>query len=134
YNGEVFNHGELRAELAALGRRPRTVSDTEVVLEAFLHWREDAVNHLRGEFAFAIVERATGSVYLARDPLGVKPLYWARRNGCLYLASEVKALVPVGTQIFEVGPGHHGWAEPDSGPDLVPYLDLFRLGENLPPI
>jgi asparagine synthase (glutamine-hydrolysing) len=134
YNGEVFNHGELRAELAALGRGFRSASDTEVVLEAFLQWREDAVNHLRGEFAFTIVERATGSVYLARDPLGVKPLYWSRGGGCLYIASEVKALVPVGAPIFEVGPGQHGWAEPDSGPDLVPYVDLLRLGEDLPPI
>ncbi len=130
YNGEIFNHRELHAELTRLGRRFRTESDTEVVLEAFLQWGEDAVNHLRGEFAFAIVERATGSVYLARDPLGVKPLYWARRNGCLHIASEIKALVSVGAQVNDVDPGHHGWADPENGPDLVAYVDLMRLGED----
>ncbi len=134
YNGEIFNYRELHAELTRLGRRFRTESDTEVVLEAFLQWGEDAVDHLRGEFAFAIVERATGSVYLARDPLGVKPLYWSRRNGCLHLASEIKALVSVGAQVNEVDPGHHGWADPDDGPDLVPYVDLLRLGEGQAPI
>src|SRR5258705_7569503 len=82
YNGEIFNHVELQAELTRLGHKFRTESDTEVVLEAFLEWGEDAVTHLRGEFAFAIVERETGSVYLARDPVGVKPLYWSRRNRC----------------------------------------------------
>ena len=133
YNGAVFNHGELNRELTRLGHQFRSESDTEVVLEAFLEWGEDAVNHLRGEFAFAVVERATGSVYLARDPLGVKPLYWSRRQSCLHLASEVKALVSVGARVHEVNPGHHGWADPETGPDLAPYVDLVRLGEQ-PPI
>jgi asparagine synthase (glutamine-hydrolysing) len=134
YNGEIFNHRELHLELSRLGRRLRTESDTEVVLEAFLEWGEDAVNHLRGEYAFAIVERATGSVYLARDPVGVKPLYWSRRDGCLHIASEIKALVSVGAHVHEVGPGHHGWGDPETGPDLVPYVDIMRLGEEAAPI
>lgn len=129
YNGEVFNHRQLRAELAALGRRPRTASDTEVVLHAFQEWGPDAVRRLRGEFAFAVVERATGRTYLARDPLGVKPLYWSRRDGRLHVASEIKALVPVGAPIAEVPPGHHGW---DSG--LEPYVDLLALGADRPPV
>jgi len=95
YNGEVYNHRALRAELAGRGHRMRTDGDTEVVLEAFLEWGEQAVHRLRGEYAFAIVERATGRTYLARDPLGVKPLYWSRAGGRLHVASEVKALVPV---------------------------------------
>jgi asparagine synthase (glutamine-hydrolysing) len=134
YNGEVFNHRQLRRELAGLGRPMRTDSDTEVVLEAFLQWGEDAVYHLQGEFAFAVVERATRRAYLARDPLGVKPLYWSRRDGCLHLASEVKALVPVGVPITEVPPGHHGWADDAAWPYLEPYLDLHRLGERQAPI
>ncbi len=93
-NGEIFNHRELRAELAVLGRDFRTASDTEVLLTAFMQWGEGAVRRLRGEFAFAIADRAAGCVYLARDPLGVKPLYWSRSGGCLLVASEVKALVP----------------------------------------
>jgi len=134
YNGEIFNYRELRAELVAAGRELRSESDTEVVLEAFLEWGEAAVGKLRGEFAFAIVERATGRVFLARDPLGVKPLYWSRRGGRLHIASEVKALVPVGARVTEVPPGHHGWATAVTGPRLTPYVDLLRLGEDQVPI
>jgi asparagine synthase (glutamine-hydrolysing) len=134
YNGEVFNHRELHTELAGLGHRLRTTSDTEVVLEAFLQWGDDAVRHLRGEFAFAISDRETRRVYLARDPLGVKPLYWSRGGGCLHVASEIKGLVPAGATVTEVPPGHHGWAGAAAGPDLVPYVDLLRLAENQPPI
>ena len=110
YNGEVFNYRMLQAELASLGHRLRTDSDTEVVLEAFLEWGTAAVRRLRGEFAFALADTAADRVYLARDPLGVKPLYWSRRDGCLYVASEVKALTGVGAPVSEVPPGHHGWA------------------------
>src|ERR1700722_10220465 len=88
YNGEVYNFRSLRSELAALGHVLRSDSDTEVVLEAFLEWGEGAVHRLRGEFAFAIVDRSTDQVYLAPDPLGVKPLYWSRHHGQLYAASE----------------------------------------------
>jgi asparagine synthase (glutamine-hydrolysing) len=130
YNGEVFNHREIRADLVALGRPMRSYSDTEVVLEAFLAWGESAVHRLRGEYAFAIVHRPTGRAYLARDPLGVKPLYWSRHAGRLHVASEVKALVPVGVPIAEVPPGHHGWGGPDTDPALVPYVDLQRLGDD----
>ena len=112
YNGEVYNFRALRSELASLGHVLRSDSDTEVVLEAFLEWRDRAVHRLRGEFAFAIVDRATDQIYLARDPLGVKPLYWSRHNGHLYAASELKALVPAGGRIHEIPPGHHGWASP----------------------
>ena len=131
FNGEIFNHRELRGELAAAGARLRGESDTEVLLEAFRHWGPAAVGWLRGEYAFAIAERGTGAVYLARDPLGVKPLYWASRDGCLYLASEAKALVHIGVAVSEVPPGHHGWAGAGSGPDLSEYSDL---GEDEPVI
>src|ERR1700753_1352025 len=96
YNGEIYNFRSLRSELAALGHQLRSDSDTEVVLEAFLEWGEQAVHRLRGEFAFAVTDRETDRVYLARDTLGVKPLYWSRCGGHLYVASELKALVPVG--------------------------------------
>ncbi|GAB3809126.1 hypothetical protein GCM10027605_43140 [Micromonospora zhanjiangensis] len=128
YNGEVFNHRELRRELTGRGRTFRTDSDTEVVLEAFLQWGDDVVHHLQGEFALAVVERPTRRVYLARDPLGVKPLYWSRQGGRLHLASEVKALVGVGAPVTEVPPAHHGWADDAGWPYLEPYLDLRRLG------
>jgi asparagine synthase (glutamine-hydrolysing) len=132
YNGEIFNYRQLRAELLRRGRRFRTDSDTELVLAAFDEWGEHAVGSFRGEFALVIADRGAGWIYLARDPVGVKPLYWSCRNGRLHVASEVKALVPVGSPVSEVPPGHHGWAEPScsSGPALRPYVDLMRLGEH----
>ncbi|MER5704354.1 asparagine synthase-related protein [Micromonospora sp. NPDC002296] len=132
HNGEIFNHHELRVELTRLGHPFRSESDTEVLLAAFLAWGEDAVRRLRGEYAFVVVERSTGRAYLARDPIGVKPLYWSRVPGCLHLASEVKALVGHGAPVREVPPGQHGWAEPGGEVRLRPYVDLLTLGEGLP--
>jgi asparagine synthase (glutamine-hydrolysing) len=125
FNGEVFNYRELRAGLSASGRTFRTDCDTEVVLESFLHWGVGAVRRFRGEFAFAIADTRAGRVYLARDPLGVKPLYYSRADGCLHIASEVKALVPAGAPVTEVPPGHHGWMGATGGECLVPYRDFF---------
>jgi asparagine synthase (glutamine-hydrolysing) len=127
YNGEIYNYRALRADLRALGCSFRTKSDTEVIMEAFAQWGESAVRRLRGEFAFAITERSTGHTYLARDPFGVKPLYWSSANGCLHIASEIKALVPAAAQVFEVPPGSHGWAAPRRAPALTPYGDLLSF-------
>jgi asparagine synthase (glutamine-hydrolysing) len=132
YDGEVFNYRQLRAELTGLGHDFRTESDTEVVLEAFLEWGDRAVGRLRGEFALAITDRVTGQTYVSRDPVGVKPLFWSHLDGRLYLASEVKALVPVGATVQEVPPGHHGWASAATPPVLAPYVDLTHLGEDGP--
>jgi asparagine synthase (glutamine-hydrolysing) len=134
YNGEIFNYRHLRAELLGLGREFRSESDTELALEAFLHWGEDAVGRFRGEFAFAITDRDSGWTYLARDPIGVKPLYWSSRAGRLHVASEVKALVPVEAPVSEVPPGHHGWARPSAAPALAPYVDLTGLRDYRPQI
>ena len=128
YNGEIFNYRQLRAELMASGRNFRSESDTELALEAFLHWGEGAVARFRGEFAFAIHDRLTGTTYLARDPVGVKPLYWSCRSDRLHVASEIKALVPVGAPVSEGPPGHHGWAGQRAAPQLGPYVDLTRTG------
>lgn len=127
-NGEIFNHRELRDELGPT----RTQGDTEVALEAVLAWGEDGLRRLRGEFALAVVEAATRRVLLARDPAGVKPLYWARDDGRLHVASEIKALVGLGVPVHEVPPGHCGWAGPAQDPDLHPFVDLARLGESRP--
>jgi asparagine synthase (glutamine-hydrolysing) len=130
YNGEIFNYRQLRAELIASGREFRSESDTELVLEAFRHWGEGAVARFRGEFAFAIHDRLTGGTYLARDPVGVKPLYWSCRADRLHVASEIKALVPVGAPVSEVPPGHHGRAGPGAAPEFRPYVDLIRPGDD----
>ena len=134
YNGEVYNFRSLRSELAGFGHVLRSDSDTEVVLEAFLEWGERAVHHLRGEFAFAVVDKAADRVYFARDPLGVKPLYWSRREDHLYAASELKALVPVGGRVHEIPPGHHGWGSPTQDPVVTAYVDLLTMGDDDEPV
>jgi asparagine synthase (glutamine-hydrolysing) len=134
FNGELFNHGDLRRRLVSEGHPQRSESDTEVVLEALLAWGEAALLDFRGEFAFAILDRESGTVMLARDPAGVKPLYWARTGGRLHVTSEVKALTSLGATIHEVPPGHGGQGSADADPVLHPYIDLLRLGEGAPMI
>jgi asparagine synthase (glutamine-hydrolysing) len=124
YNGELFNYRELGAQLTALGAPPAGNGDTAVLAAAFAQWGERAVSRFRGEFAFAIADTTDQRLYLARDPLGVKPLYWARSGGALHVASEIKALVPLGQPVHEVPPGHHGWAGAAAGPDLGAYTGL----------
>jgi asparagine synthase (glutamine-hydrolysing) len=134
YNGEIFNHRGLRDELGRLGHEFHTGCDTEVVLAAFAQWGESAVPRFRGEFAFAVADVAAGRVYLARDPVGVKPLYWSLARRCLHVASEIKALVPVGAPVREVPPGCHGWSAAGGEPDLVPYSGLLSTGVSTAPI
>ncbi|MEV6105338.1 asparagine synthase (glutamine-hydrolyzing) [Streptomyces sp. NPDC051940] len=95
YNGELYNAPELRAELAASGVRFRGTSDTEVLLEAWRRWGTDCLPRLRGMFAFAVFDERTGDLVLARDQLGIKPLFLLRRGGGLVFASELKALAAV---------------------------------------
>jgi asparagine synthase (glutamine-hydrolysing) len=89
-NGEIYNHGALRSRLTAEGRRLRTASDSEVVLHAVAAWGTAGVSELRGMFAFCVVGPGD-RVVLGRDPLGIKPLYWARRAGRVLVASELGA-------------------------------------------
>lgn len=96
FNGEIYNFAELRKELEARGAVFRTHSDTEVILHAWVAWGPDAVKRFRGIFAFALWDPRARSLSLVRDPLGVKPLYWALRGKTLYFASEVRALLDGG--------------------------------------
>jgi asparagine synthase (glutamine-hydrolysing) len=91
YNGEIYNFRELRAELSARGHVFRTQSDTEVLLAAYVEHGAACVGRLRGMFAFAVWDAAERSLFLARDPVGVKPLYYAEAGGALYFGSEIKA-------------------------------------------
>ncbi len=105
YNGELYNFRELRAELARRGASFVTTSDTEVVLEAWRLWGADALRRFRGMFAFALADEATGELVLARDPLGIKPLYYLPRGDGLLFASELKALVAAVGPELRIEPG-----------------------------
>jgi asparagine synthase (glutamine-hydrolysing) len=96
FNGCIYNYPALRAELVAAGYRFFSTSDTEVVLKAYHHWGTRCVEHFAGMFAFAIAERKTGRLILARDRLGIKPLYLAQSPGRLRFASTLPALVAAG--------------------------------------
>jgi asparagine synthase (glutamine-hydrolysing) len=93
YNGEVYNFRELRQRLERLGRRFRSRTDTEVVLEAWAEWGEKAIMEFNGMFAFAVVDRARREVVLARDRYGIKPLYWVQLGDTVLFASEVKSFL-----------------------------------------
>ena len=93
YDGELYNHRELRAELVAHGASFQTRSDTEVVLEAWRHWGQGCLRKFRGMFAFAIFDEQTSSLFLARDHFGIKPLHYMCRKDGVVFASELKALV-----------------------------------------
>ncbi|MDQ0956716.1 asparagine synthase (glutamine-hydrolyzing) [Streptomyces sp. B4I13] len=96
FNGCVYNYRELRDELRGLGHRFTSTSDTEVVLKAYRQWGTACVEHFHGMFAFALVEHRTGRVVLARDRLGIKPLYLSRTPGRLRFASSLPALLAAG--------------------------------------
>ena len=96
FNGCIYNYQELRSELEGRGYRFFSHADSEVILKAFDCWGSDCVDHLLGMFAFAAVDTDTGTVTLARDRLGIKPLYLAETPGRLRFASSVQALLRAG--------------------------------------
>ena len=102
FNGELYNYRDLRERLALCGHRFATQSDTEILVHAWEEWGEDALTELRGMFAFALLDLrgrfATAPIlFLARDPLGIKPLYYAQTPDGFAFASEVRALLASGT-------------------------------------
>jgi asparagine synthase (glutamine-hydrolysing) len=93
YNGEVYNFREVRNQLVKRGHRFRTGTDTEVILKAYLEWRMECLRHFVGMFAFALWDQRDESLILARDRLGVKPLYYHYLSGDFVFGSELKALM-----------------------------------------
>ncbi len=93
YNGELYNTEELRKELEALGHTFQTHTDTEVVLHSFIQWREDCLQRFNGIFAFAVWDCGERRLFLARDRMGVKPLFFTRSEGRFLFASELKTLL-----------------------------------------
>lgn len=92
YNGEVYNYIEIRSELESLGYKFITNTDTEVVLNALICWREKALSRFIGMFALALFDTFTGKIFCARDAFGIKPFYWTHINGFCF-ASELPALL-----------------------------------------
>ncbi len=117
YNGEMYNFQELRRELEIRGHTFRTQSDTEVILHAYVEWGEECTSHFNGIFAIALWDESKQQLFMARDHLGVKPLFYAQRGSALLFASEIKALLAHPSveaevdaeglaEIFQAGPMH----------------------------
>lgn len=116
YNGELYNTSEIRADLARLGHVFSGHSDTEVLLHAYAQWKEECLNKLNGIFAFAVWEERRQSLFLARDRMGVKPLFYMLHDRGLLFSSEIKTILQYPTvsaeldtqgvaQILLLGPG-----------------------------
>ncbi len=132
YNGEVFNHPALQAQLEAEGVHYKTRSDTETVLRLFERYGDAAATHLRGMFAIALWDRSRRRLWLARDRFGVKPLYYVHgADGSLWFASEIKALLEAGA----VKPALNVSQLPDYLANHAPSGDdtLFAGVRRLPP-
>ena len=92
YNGEIYNYRELRQELGDPPTGWKSNTDTEVILRAYAQWGNACVRHFRGMFAFAIWDPQRKRLFLARDRLGIKPLYYYNRDGSFLFSSEVRSL------------------------------------------
>ncbi|MGG1685687.1 asparagine synthase (glutamine-hydrolyzing) [Pseudalkalibacillus sp. NRS-1564] len=93
YNGELYNYRELTQELQQKGHTFTSNSDTEVVLHAYMEWKEECVKHFNGIFAFAIWDKKEQQLFLGRDHLGVKPLFYSKQGDSLFYGSEMKAII-----------------------------------------
>ncbi len=93
FNGEIYNFSELRQELSAFGHRFKTRSDTEVIVHAYEQWGKDCVQRFNGMFALALWDADAREIFLARDHLGVKPLYYVTLGSRVLFASEIKSLL-----------------------------------------
>ncbi len=114
YDGFIYNHRDLRSELENLGHRFGTESDAEVLLHSYLEWEEDFLRRINGVFAFAIWDERRNALMLARDRLGVKPLFFKVHNSGLLFGSELKAIL----------------AHPEVKPevDVEGFSEIFAMG------
>ncbi|MGA9442553.1 MAG: asparagine synthase (glutamine-hydrolyzing) [Methyloceanibacter sp.] len=112
-NGEFFDHPERRAELEAKGHVFSTHSDSEILVHLYEEYGEELFSHLKGQFAFALVDLTRGIVLLGRDRVGICPLFWSRQGDTVYFASEIKALIASGA------------VRPDADPRGLDHLFTF---------
>lgn len=130
YNGELYNTEELRKELQKRGYHFLTHSDTEVLLTAYIEWKEQCVDFLNGIFAFSVWDEHMQSLFLCRDRLGVKPLYYTEQQGELLFASEIKALLVhplVQTAINREGLASMMAVGPSKAPGMTPFQNIEEL-------
>lgn len=104
FNGEIYNFPELRKELESLGHIFRTKSDTEVIIHGYKQWGADVFNHLNGMFGLAIWDANKKKLILARDPMGIKLVYYKIESGCVCFGSEIRAILGINGQKPEVDP------------------------------
>ncbi len=132
YNGELYNTAEIREELEKRGHRFFSYSDTEVLLVAYIEWGRDCLQYFNGIFAFGVWDEAEQKLFLARDRMGVKPLFYTEREGALLFASEIKALIANDMVKPEIDA--EGLAEVFGlGPARTPGSGIFRGIRELPP-
>lgn len=102
YNGEVYNYIELRAELENAGYKFYSNTDTEVILNSYLHWGTECLNRFNGMWAFAILDTRDNSIFLARDRFGIKPLYYCIDENYFAFSSEIKPLLLLNPNSYEI--------------------------------
>jgi asparagine synthase (glutamine-hydrolysing) len=129
FNGEIYNYRELRSTLIDRGHRFRTESDTEVLLHGYREWGLELLDRLGGMFAFALYDAKSKETLLARDPLGIKPLYYAEHGQQLVFASEIQALRKV---LDDGGPDPEGIVSFLSWGSIAPPRTLYRQIRALP--
>jgi asparagine synthase (glutamine-hydrolysing) len=157
FNGEIFNYIELKNELRLLGYSFRTESDTEVLLTAFIAYGKDCLNRLNGQFAFAIWNNEKKELFIARDRVGIRPLFYTQTDSCFIFGSEIKTLfehpdvrsefdpfslaqvftfwttitpATLFINIYELPPGHYMWIKDSKAvPEPEKYWTL-RFPEN----
>lgn len=130
YNGEIYNYADLRRQLEAAGHAFVSHSDTEAILHGYREWGRDVLDRLRGMFAFALHDEERRETLLARDPLGIKPLYYAADGRRLVFASEVQA---IRTCVADGGPDPEALAAFLSWGSIAPPRTLYRGIRALPP-
>lgn len=131
FNGEIFNYVELRQELAACGHTFRTQSDTEVLVHAYAQWGDQFISRLNGQFAFAIWDVRRQRLLLARDRVGIRPLFYTRTKKLFAFASEVKAIAEALDKRFPIDPQGLGQVFTFWSP--VGAKTVFQGIHNLPP-
>lgn len=132
YNGEVYNHAEIRIELESLGYQFRSHSDTEVILAAYDAWGSACLTRFNGMWAFCILDSHKGTVFIARDRFGIKPFYYFLNGNNFIFASEIKAIV-THPEVVSAPSADYCTAYIDNGPNVDGIETIFENIRRIPP-